>query len=139
MAVYKNGGTLAKTEKWSHGGQNLEVVQCFTYLGLNFTRQLSLGQMANDQATKAKGVLVSILSKLFRYVTNNVFFKIFDTKVLPILMYGAEIWVNQARQEVEWVQYYACKRYLCARQNSTNDAVMGDCGQYPLYELWLIV
>ena len=82
-----------------------------------------------------KKVGLIILSKLYRYgqLTNNVFFKIFDTKVLPILMYGAEIWGIQARQEVERVQHYACKRYLCARQNSTNDAVMGDCGRYPLY------
>ena len=135
VSVYKNGGTLAKTEKWTYGGEKLEVVPCFTYLGLNFTRQLSLEQMANDQATKGKHVLVSILSKLYRYgqLTNNVFFKIFDTKVLPILMYGAEIWGIQARHEVERVQHYACKHYLCARQNSTNDAVMGDCGRYPLY------
>ena len=133
VAIYKNGGTLAKTEKWTYVGEKLEVVPCFTYLGLNFTRQLSLEQMANDQATKGKRVLVSILSKLYRYcqLTNNVFFKIFDTKVLPILMYGAEIWGIQARQEVERVQHYACKRCLCARQNSTNDAVMGDCGRYP--------
>ena len=97
--------------------------------------------MANDQATNGKRVLVSSLSKLYRYgqLTNNVFFKIFDTNVPPILMYGAEIWGIQARQEVERVQYCAFKRFLCARHNSTNDAVMGDRGRYPLYVTMAIV
>ena len=26
----------------------------------------------------------------------------------------------------------ACKRYLCARPNLSNNAVMGECGRYPL-------
>lgn len=65
VMVYKNGGTLAKTEKWSYGGNNLEVVPCFTYLGLNFTRQMTFVQMTNEQAMKGKRILVSVLPKLY--------------------------------------------------------------------------
>ena len=63
------------------------------YLGLNFTRQMSLVQMADEQAMKCKFVLVSVLSKVYRYgqLANDVFFKFF-TKVLTVLMYAAEIW-----------------------------------------------
>ena len=64
---YKNGGILAKTERWTYGGVELEVVPCFTYVGLNFTRQLSSTQMASEQAVKAKRILISILSKLYNY------------------------------------------------------------------------
>ena len=48
VMVYKNGGTLAKTERWSYDGENLEVDPCFTYLGLNFTRQLSLKEKESE-------------------------------------------------------------------------------------------
>ena len=58
--VYKHGGVLAKTEKWTYGGKAVGVVTCFTYLGLSFTRQLSLTLMANEQAIKGKRILVSI-------------------------------------------------------------------------------
>ena len=44
VMVYKNGGTLAKTEQLSYGGDNLEVVPCFTFFGLIFTRHMSLIQ-----------------------------------------------------------------------------------------------
>ena len=48
-------------------------------------------------------------------------------------MYGAEIWDTDYQQAVERVHYYACKRYMCARLNYSNDAVFGDCGQFPMY------
>ena len=80
--VYKNGGILAKTEHWTYGGVGQEVVPCFTYVGLNFTRQLSLTLMACEQAAKAKRILISILSKLYNYgqLSSEVFFKMFDEK-----------------------------------------------------------
>jgi hypothetical protein len=36
-------------------------------------------------------------------------------------------------EELERVQYYACKRFMCCKQNASNVAVLGDCGRYPMY------
>ena len=72
---------------WSYGGENLEV-PCFTYLGLNFTRQILLVQMADEQAMKGKRVLVSIISRLYRYgqLTNNVFLAHLSRRLMGELM-----------------------------------------------------
>ena len=59
--------------------------------------------------------------------------KLFDTKIVPILMYGCEIWGFQERENIEIVQRYACKRYICLNAKTINAAVLGDCGRYPLY------
>ena len=67
VVVFKNGGLLNRNEVWSYAGKALEAVPCFTYLGFNFTRQLSLTQMACDQALKGKRVLISLLSRLHQY------------------------------------------------------------------------
>ena len=32
-----------------------------------------------------------------------------------------------------YLHNYACKRYMCVRLNASNDAVLGDCGRYPMY------
>ena len=48
-------------------------------------------------------------------------------------MYGAEIWDTDYQQAVERVHYYACKHYMCVRLNYSNDAVLGDCGRFPVY------
>ena len=55
------------------------------------------------------------------------------TKISPVLLYGAEIWGVEKQIVIERVHYYACKRYMCVQTNSCNDAVLGDCGRFPLY------
>ena len=66
-------------------------------------------------------------------VPQSVFFKLFDTKIVPILMYGCEIWGFQERDNIEIVQRYACKRYMCLNAKTINAAVLGDCGRYSLW------
>ena len=131
VVVFKNGGLLSRNEVWSYAGKALEFLRYFTYLGLNFTRQLSLTQMACDQALKGKRVLISLLYRLHQY--GQLYFKLFDSKVSPVLLYGAELWGVDCQKAIERVHNYACKRYMCIRLNAFNDAVLRDCGRYPMY------
>ena len=66
IVVFKKGGTLVRNEFWNLGGARLQVVPCFTYVGINYTWQLPLMQMAKYQAVKGKRVLISVLSKLYQ-------------------------------------------------------------------------
>ena len=72
----------------------LEVVNCFTYVGLAFTVQLSYQRMCSDLAKKGKRILESLISSLYDYgqMPKHVFFSLFDTKVVPILVYDSDIW-----------------------------------------------
>ena len=56
--------------------------------------QLSLNRTCSDLAKKGKRVLVTLLSSLYEYgkMPKHVFFTLFDMKVVPILIYGSEIW-----------------------------------------------
>ena len=85
---------LARNEQWTFGGQRLEVVNYFICLGMTLSLQLSFNRMAIDQATKAKRVLISLLNSLYNLgqLPKYVFFKLFDRKVSPVLLYGSEIW-----------------------------------------------
>ena len=49
------------------------------------------------------------------------------------MLYGSELWDFQPRDSTELIHRYACKRYLCVYNCSTNAAVLGDCGRYPLW------
>lgn len=135
IMVFKNGGTLSKFEKWNYRGTLLDVVNDFTYVGVLLTRQLSLNRMASDQALKSKRVLLTVLSRLYDYgqMNKSTFFKIFDTKVVPILLYGAEIWGAERMVPTEQVQLYACKRYMCIPKHTMNFPVLGDCGRFPMF------
>ena len=140
VMVFRRGGMLSRREKWKYNGKILEVVNGFQYVGLMFSTQLSLHRMAIELATKGKRVLVSILSSPHQYGTldKNSFFKIFVSKVCPILLYGSEIWGLGMRENIERVQYYLCKRFLNVSVRAHNIATLGECGRYLLYILTAI-
>jgi len=43
--VFKRGGVLARSEKWTFNNCKIEVVNGFTYIGLFFTNRLSMYQI----------------------------------------------------------------------------------------------
>ena len=63
----------------------------------------------------------------------STLFKIFDTKVKPILLYGAEIWGTQSYEEKENIQTKFCKSILGVGQDIKNKIALGECGRYPLH------
>ena len=60
----------------------------------------------------------------------DCYFKIVDAKVMPILLYGSEIWGLKYFEVVERVYTYACKRFMSAPMYSVNYAILGNCGRY---------
>ena len=96
VIVFRNGGYLRKYEKWFYGNTQLHVTTYYKYLGLVISSRLSwymCQKTLSEQASKAIYGLKSNLSK-FGTLSSNLLLKIFDTKILPILTYGAEIWFH---------------------------------------------
>ena len=60
-------------------------------------------------------------------------FKLFDTMIKPILLYGAEIWGFEISDTIENVQDNSCKRFLKLPKNTFHEIARGECGRYPLY------
>ena len=135
VVVFKKGPVLATNEQWTFGGQRLEVVNYFIYIGKTLAIQLSFDRMTIDQATKAKRVLISLLNSLYNLgqLPKDVFFKLFDRKVSPVLLYGSEIWGFTKSEPIEVVLRYTCKRYMCVGLTACNAAVFGDCGRFPIW------
>ena len=135
VVVFKKGPLLARNEQWTFGGQRLEVVNYFIYLGMTLSMQLSFNRMAIDQATKAKWVLISLLNSLYNLgqFPKYVFFKLFDRKVSPVLLYGSEIWGFTTREPIDVVHRYVCKIYIRVGLRACNAAVLGDCGRFPIW------
>ena len=46
--VFIKGPVLARNEQWTFGGQILEVVSYFIYLGMTLSMQLSFNRMTKD-------------------------------------------------------------------------------------------
>ena len=66
-------------------------------------------------------------------MTRNTF-KIFDTKIQPILLYASELWgvLTKDNNRTENVHLFACKRFLNVAARTPNRMVYGELGRYPL-------
>ena len=135
IIVFRKGGFLGQNEKWWYGREEIEVVNSYKYLGLHFTTKLSLSKAISELAAKAKARTVQILKCLWRlgHVDREVFFHIFDAQVLPVIMYGSEIWGYQQFDVIEKTHMYACKKVLNVGLQTPNKMVLGDLGRFPVY------
>ena len=62
----------------------------------------------------------------------NVAVEIFDKTILPILIYGAEIWGCKHHTVIEKVQMKFLKRQLSLSQTTSDVAVIGETGRLPI-------
>jgi hypothetical protein len=135
IVVFRRGGRLCRYEQWNYGNDKLLVVSEYNYLGILFSSRLSLTQSCNQLAIKGKRALMEVLRTMSVYgnIPHHIYFKIFDTQIKPILLYGAELWGFQRYEVLERIQTLACKRYLKLGRNTPSLMVLGECGRLPIY------
>ena len=135
VVVFKRGGRLSKKEKWFFKDVILETVSSYKYLGVIFTNKLVWFEHTSNAADQAKKLFLGITRHLHNLsnLSYETFFKIFDTKISPVLLYGSEVWGFYKSKAIELVHLYACKRFLGVKQCTNNVMVYGECGRYPLY------
>ena len=104
-------------------------------MGVLFSYTINFNKSVNDLALRGKRALISIMSITHKTGTmsRNVFFKLFDTQIQPILLYGCEVWGFQRYDCLEKIHLLACKKFLRVGSSTPNCMVYGECGRYPLY------
>lgn len=134
IMVFRNGGKVAKDEKWHFRDQNLCVVPLYKYLGVIFTSSLSWSKAVYTLAMQArKGIaMLRKYSKACGGLPVKVAFKLFDQSILPIMLYGAEVWGHEYFKVLEDVQIQFCKTTLGLPKQGSNNAALGECGRSAL-------
>ena len=134
IIVFRNGGRLKHYEKWYLDGKQIETVSYLNYLGLLFSCSGLWTKAQKNLADQGKKAMYSIKKYLckFKDLDINIALKIFDCKILPILMYGCEVWGFHEGEEVEKVHISFCKYILQIGHTSCNAAVLGELGRHCL-------
>ena len=135
IIVFKGGGHLSKNEKWVYGGMEVNTVSYYKYLGIMFSCRLHWSMATKLLAQQAKKAFLCSFKALnvLRPLSYITYFKVFDTMILPILTYGAEVWGFRECKHLERVQYLACRKFLGVSNRSPNSSILGECGRYPIY------
>ena len=135
IVVFRNGGPLARHEKWFYDGVAVNVVNSYKYLGVFLSSRLSFAHACDDLASRAKKAVYLIFRALWKFgdFSLPIFFKLFDSQVTPILLYASEIWGLQIHDSIEKVHLFALKKLLQVSPRTPNTMVYGETGRYPLY------
>lgn len=134
--VFRKGGYLGSRERWMYGNKQIKVTNSYKYLGMGFTTKLSIRSAMKDVCIKGKRGVIEIQKSMKKLNTADLelFWKMFDTQIEPILTYASEVWgLCEEGKLIEKVHTFAIKRLLSVSLHASNNLVYGESGRYPLY------
>ena len=145
IVIFNNGGHVYKRFKFFFEGKIVEIVQDYCYLGIVFNAS---GTFKHAEAT-LKDKASKSLGRITRYactVDIDSASKLFSSLVLPVGMYGCEVWsaayfamlkrtnIYQLCDKVplEQIQNKFVKAFLGVSKNATSAAIRGETGVEPI-------
>lgn len=130
--VFKSGNRNENVEVY-YNNELLNVVKSFTYLGVSLSSNGNFYQAQkalSNQALKALYSIISLFDSIALNVTEKI--RIFDSMVLPILIYSSEVLGFHKAPDIEKVHLKFLKQVLGVRQQTTTSAVLGEFRRFPL-------
>lgn len=111
-----------------HQTENRQILRNFRQNRCDVTLQLYLHakEAFKKHCNKAKNTFYQ--KELYDLVEKSHDAKAFWSKLKVMTQWG-----THKQETIEAIHNYACKCYMCVKQKSTNCAVLGDCGRYPIY------
>ena len=95
-------GKVRKYPKFTLGADEVEVADDYVYLGVTFNHYGSFRKAISKQVTQARKAMFAVLekSRILRLPVDIVC-ELFDKCVVPVLLYGVEVWGCENRRDVE--------------------------------------
>lgn len=145
VIIFNKSGRVITRYTFSYRGTILESVQSYCYLGILFTVSGNFRQACDRLAEQASRALFKL--KTINVRDNvSVAYRLFDSLILPILRYCSEVWcpflvvgLNDINfmnicdaTPIEKIMIKYGKYLLGCNKRTSNTAVRGELGQYPL-------
>ena len=126
-------GKIRNLPKLLYGEEPLDVQFSYTYLGVLFNYNGSYVNAMKKQISQAKGALFALLAKARKiHLPLDLQCHLFDSCIVPILLYECEVWGFFNLQEIERVQTYFGKYSLHLSTQTSNCIVLGELGRQRL-------
>ena len=133
VVAFRNGGKTSKSERFFYRNRSFEIVTYYRYLGLIFfSRNVWSKALSTliSQAEKSLSIVSRIIWKV-GHLKLHVSFRIFDSRIVPILCYSSKIWGHTYQDQIEKTYVNFCKFVLGVSKTASNSVVLGECGRLP--------
>ncbi|VDI71128.1 Hypothetical predicted protein [Mytilus galloprovincialis] len=112
------------------GDTTIDYCSKYRYLGLWLDEHLNWKYTVREIRKSASRALSALYTKFISCggMDYDIFTKLYESLVQPVLLYGASIWGISEHKQLETVQNKACRYYLGAFKISSNLAIRGGMG-----------
>ena len=134
MVFCRSKARLRNIPTFHFGNIDLSMVEEYTYLGIVFSWNGKFHKAKRELVKKANKAMFSIVQKGRRHKLDiDIMIKLFDTCVMPILLYGSEVWGCEPNNTcLELVHTKFCKLIMKTSKFVHNTVIYGELGRFPL-------
>jgi len=126
-------GRIPNNLKFHIDNNDIEIVKDYKYLGIFFARSGSFLTTRKYLQEKAIKAMYGLLQQCRKHkLSIECQLDMFDKTILPILLYGSEIWGFENIDIIERVHLRFCKLILHLKQSTPNFMVYDELGRYPI-------
>ena len=119
--------------RFTLGNSSLEIVQSYKYLGVTFSSNGSFLNARKHVASQARKAMASLLQNISRLnLSVDLSLKVFDSTVMPVLLYGSEIFGFENTEILDRVYHDFMRIITQARKSTPLYMLFGELGRYPL-------
>ena len=122
-------GRIRKYKSFNFGNNVVDVVTDYVYLGTTFNYNGKFNKAKSKQVLQAKKATFSLLTKVRKLnLSADVFVELFERLVIPVLLYGSEIWGYEDLKQVQIMYNNAMRNFLRLHKNTSMCMVKGELG-----------
>ena len=133
MIFQKRKRPRNNADVFTYNSETLDIVDSFKYLGIDFSSNGTFAKAKKSAYDKASRALFSLLQTARRqHLPIDVVMDLFEKMVVPILLYGCEIWGYENLAMLEKLHIKAIKFMLHLHKSTKNAMVYGESGRCPL-------
>ena len=129
-----SSGKITKHRNFTFNGKPVEVVDDYVYLGTTFNFNGNFSKALEKQIDLARKAMFSLLTKARRLLLPiDLQLELFEKTIVPILLYGCEVWGHTNLQPLEVFYRKFLKIVLKIGYSTPSCQVYGETGKSPLF------
>ena len=122
-------GKIRKFEPFKFGNNIVDVVADYVYLGTKFNYNGTFNKAKAKQVLQAKKANFSLLGRVRQLdLAVDVFIELFERLVIPILLYGSEVWGYENLTQLQVMCNNVMRRCLKVHRSTPTCMVNGELG-----------
>lgn len=125
-------GKVRNVPIFKFGDDIVEKTDSYKYLGITLNYNNSFIPNLKSLSVVANKAMFALLQKGKDKLDVDTMLHLFDSTVMPILLYGCEIWGDSKIEIIERMHLRFCKILLKLNKSTPNLMVYGELGRYPL-------